>query len=149
MSLIRKDGGFLVSGRVWPPRQKAYARTMAPAIGRLPIFVLDCPEPGALAHFYAGLLGWSPSYESDEWTQLVSEGIVALAFRRVEGYRAPTWPTQEVPQQVHLDVAVEDLDDAGERVLALGATLAEFQPDPVAYRVYLDPAGHPFCLVLA
>jgi hypothetical protein len=33
-------------------------------------------------------------------------------------------------------------------VLALGAEKAEFQPHP-GFRVYLDPAGHPFCLVLA
>jgi hypothetical protein len=63
----------------------------------------------------------------------------------VDGYRAPVWPGQDVPQQVHLDVVVDDLDAAEREVLALGATKHEHQPG-TTFRVYLDPAGHPFCL---
>jgi hypothetical protein len=46
---------------------------------------------------------------------------------------------------MHLDVQVGDLDSAVEEALALGATLADSQPQENV-RVMLDPAGHPFCL---
>ena len=46
---------------------------------------------------------------------------------------------------MHLDIEVDDLDAAGARAVAAGATLAAFQPQDDV-RVYLDPAGHPFCL---
>ena len=46
---------------------------------------------------------------------------------------------------MHLDIEVDDLDAAGAQAVAAGATLAEFQPQDDV-RVFLDPAGHPFCL---
>jgi hypothetical protein len=46
---------------------------------------------------------------------------------------------------IHLDIEVDDLEDAGARASAAGAVLADFQPQEHV-RVYLDPAGHPFCL---
>jgi hypothetical protein len=57
------------------------------------------------------------------------------------------WPGDDHPQQLHLDFDVMNLDIGEEKVLALGARKAEFQPG-TTFRVYLDPAGHPFCLVL-
>ncbi|WP_435887960.1 VOC family protein [Streptomyces niveus] len=48
---------------------------------------------------------------------------------------------------MHIDVKVPDLDVAEPQVLALGATLVDGSDKPVGYRVYADPAGHPFCLV--
>jgi hypothetical protein len=63
----------------------------------------------------------------------------------VDPYTPPTWPTQEQPQQMHLDVIVDDLDTAEAAVIALGATKHEHQPG-TTFRVFLDPAGHPFCL---
>ena len=48
---------------------------------------------------------------------------------------------------MHLDIEVDDLDAAGARAVAAGATLAGYQPQDDV-RVYLDPAGHPFCLFL-
>ena len=57
------------------------------------------------------------------------------------------WPSAEHPQQLHLDFDVPDLDAGEAAVLAIGARKAEFQPG-TTFRVYLDPAGHPFCLVL-
>jgi hypothetical protein len=48
---------------------------------------------------------------------------------------------------VHLDIKVDDLETTGAHAVALGATLADFQPQE-GVRVYLDPAGHPFCLFL-
>jgi hypothetical protein len=68
-----------------------------------------------------------------------------LCFQRVADYRRPVWPGQESPQQMHLDVVVDDLDAAEAAVLELGATKHEHQPG-TTFRVFLDPAGHPFCL---
>jgi predicted enzyme related to lactoylglutathione lyase len=69
----------------------------------------------------------------------------------VDGYRPPEWPGQQRPQQLHLDFDVDDLDGEEKRALTLGATVLERtdQLRPEAnWRVYADPAGHPFCLCL-
>lgn len=114
-------------------------------IARFPTFVYDCPDAGALAEFYAALLGWEVS-PGDGWVDLrPADRSSCLSFQTVEDYRAPTWPSQEVPQQLHLDVVVPDLDTAEAEVLAIGATKAGHQPG-TTFRVFLDPAGHPFCL---
>ena len=47
-----------------------------------------------------------------------------------------------------MDFDVADLDAGEQAVLDLGAHKAEVQPG-TTFRVFLDPAGHPFCLVLA
>lgn len=121
---------------------------------RLHVFALDCPDPLALAAFYAALTGLEVEPLGDfppenvTWIELLNDGHPTLGFQKVDGFRAPTWPTGPLPQQAHLDFHFDDLD-AGERfVLSLGATKAEVQPDGTSFRVYLDPAGHPFCLVV-
>ena len=107
---------------------------------------LDCPDTLALARFYSELSGWSITSDSDEtWAQLDTTDGWTLAFQRVEDYRPPDWPSQSVPQQFHLDFDVTDLDEGERNVLALGATKHEHQPG-TTFRVFLDPAGHPFCL---
>jgi len=63
----------------------------------------------------------------------------------VQDYTPPRWPGQQVPQQIHLDVIVDELAAAEAAVLDLGATKPEHQPG-TSFRVFLDPAGHPFCL---
>ena len=67
--------------------------------------------------------------------------VVFDSFQRVRGNRPSTWPDPGVPQQIHLDIMVEDLATAGPRVLAQGAIKLDGQD------VYADPAGHPFCLI--
>ncbi len=113
------------------------------AIARYPSFVLDCPDAGALARFYAALLGWEVSDDGD-WAEIRAENQ-CICFQQVADYAAPAWPSQDRPQQVHLDVMVDDLDAGESAVLDLGATLCEHQPG-TSFRVFLDPAGHPFCL---
>jgi predicted enzyme related to lactoylglutathione lyase len=120
------------------------ASVSAMAIARYPSFVMDCPDPTALANFYGGLLGWKVQ-ANDEWGEIRSDDGQCICFQPVAGYTPPAWPDQDVPQQMHLDVMVEDLDAAEPAVLALGATKAEHQPG-TSFRVFLDPAGHPFCL---
>ena len=115
------------------------------AFAAYPSFVIDCPEPGVLARFYGEMLGWEVKTDGD-WAEIrPADGSACISFQQVEGYRAPEWPGQEHPQQVHLDVMVRDLDDAEPQAIALGATKHEHQPGKT-FRVFLDPAGHPFCL---
>jgi predicted enzyme related to lactoylglutathione lyase len=115
------------------------------AIAKYPSFVLDCPDPGALARFYGELLGWQVKTD-DEWAEIrPDDGSNCISFQQVADYRAPEWPGQAVPQQLHLDVMVRDLDVGEAEVLEIGATKPEHQPG-TTFRVFLDPAGHPFCL---
>ena len=115
------------------------------AVARHPAFVIDCPDPRPLAEFYGAILGWGVSCE-DGWADIRPEDASGcISFQRVEGFTPPRWPGQAVPQQVHLDVVVDDLDEAEAAVLRLGAVKHDHQPGET-FRVYLDPAGHPFCL---
>jgi len=111
-------------------------------IGRMHHVVLDCPDPPALATFYSSLLGLPVTYRDDDWVVVaVNETTSGLAFQRAPGNRPSTWPDPEVPQQIHLDIMVEDPTTAGPQVLAIGAVKLDGQD------VYGDPAGHPFCLI--
>lgn len=101
-----------------------------------------------LAEFYAALLGWEVVGQ-EGWVDIrPADGSSCISFQAVDGYRAPTWPSQDVPQQLHLDVVVPDLDAAEAQALAIGAKTADHQPG-TTFRVLLDPAGHPFCLCLS
>ncbi|MDX3608117.1 MULTISPECIES: VOC family protein [Streptomyces] len=122
-------------------------------IAELECVVLDCPDPSELADFYASLLGGEVDrpdrrWECDaEWSTLHTPGGLVLAFQRVAGYRPPRWPGQEAPQQFHLDFGVTDRERSHEEVLAAGASLLGAGDEERGWRVYADPAGHPFCLV--
>jgi predicted enzyme related to lactoylglutathione lyase len=117
------------------------------ALARFPSVVLDCDDPGRLAAFYGAVLDWKVG-DDGGWAEVRnSAGDQCISFQHVDGYRAPQWPGQEVPQQMHIDVLVDDLDTAEQAVLELGATRADHQPG-TTFRVLLDPAGHPFCLCL-
>ena len=113
--------------------------------------VVDCPDAEALAGFYQGLLGGTVEVGQNGWVALNDTGgVAALDFQQVEDFQPPTWPVGERPQQFHvdIDIAEADLDAADAAALALGAVRHEVQPGEAAghpFRVYLDPAGHPFC----
>jgi catechol 2,3-dioxygenase-like lactoylglutathione lyase family enzyme len=110
-------------------------------IGRMHHVVLDCPDPAGLAAFYSDLLGLPVTFTSPDWVVVApSDRASGLAFQLAPGHRPPTWPDPAVPQQVHLDIMVDDVAAAAPRVLALGATRLDGD-------VYADPAGHPFCLI--
>lgn len=118
-------------------------------IGTLGSVVLDCPDPRALAAFYAELVGGTVTKEDETWFDLEREPGQRLSFQLTPDHRAPRWPDPERPQQFHLDIAVPrpEMDAAEKRVLDLGATLLEGDLDGTRnWRVYADPAGHPFCL---
>lgn len=118
------------------------------AVGNI---VIDCPDPRTLARFYSELLGRPIAPDGDDgWVDL--EGQPLLSFQRVPDYDAPVWP-DGLPQQFHLDLDVEPSEMAAShaRAVELGATpLDPVDPprpdDTRTFRVYADPAGHPFCL---
>jgi predicted enzyme related to lactoylglutathione lyase len=141
MPEVQTDRVAAVSGR-----ESSVSTPSVPgmAIARFPSIVIDCPDPGALAAFYGAMLDWKVDVSSD-WAEIRAEYGQSISFQQVESYTAPQWPTQRLPQQMHLDVAVDDLDAAETAVLDLGATKHEHQSG-TSFRVFLDPAGHPFCL---
>lgn len=113
--------------------------------------VLDAPDPGELAAFYRRLLGWNVGKQEPGWVTLrPPDGGTGLAFQEEGKYVRPVWPAGAGDQQMmtHLDIEVQDLREAGQHAIACGAALAEYQPQENV-RVYLDPAGHPFCLWVA
>ena len=115
------------------------------AIARLPSSLSTVPilvrSPGSTARCWIGR-------STSPLTGLrFAQNGQCISFHRVAGYTPPTWPTQERPQQMHLDVIVDDLDAAEAAVIDLGATKHPDQPG-TSFRVFLDPAGHPFCLCL-
>ncbi|ROS73383.1 VOC family protein [Cellulomonas sp. PhB143] len=110
-------------------------------IGRLHHVIVDCPDPRGSAVFWAALLGREITYEDADFVVVsTSDQASGIAFQRATGNVAPTWPDPAVPQQLHLDVMVEDVAASAPEVLALGATRLEGD-------VFADPGGHPFCLV--
>ena len=117
-------------------------------IARFALGALDCPDPRSLAEFYQRIVGGKiREPATDEWVRLQLSNGSDLGFQRNDGYRPPQWP-DGLPQQAHLDFDVPDLDEGERAVLELGARKAEWQPSPDEWRVFLDPAGHPFCLCL-
>ena len=112
--------------------------------------VLDCSDAQTLAAFYSRLLGWPISVSEPGWVLMRSPtGGTGLAFQAEDWYQRPVWPEErEKPQKMlHLDIKVDDLEVAGAHAVDAGAVLADYQPQE-GVRVYLDPAGHPFCLFI-
>jgi catechol 2,3-dioxygenase-like lactoylglutathione lyase family enzyme len=118
----------------------------------LQCIVLDCPDPVLLAHFYRAITGGEvnrpdPRWRVDaDWSTLHANGMV-LGFQRAHAYRPPHWPDPAYPQQFHLDFEVDNLAETHHQVLAHGGRLLDPDLGGRGWRVYADPAGHPFCLL--
>ncbi|MDP9393413.1 MAG: VOC family protein [Actinomycetota bacterium] len=111
---------------------------------------ISAPDPAGLARFYTRLLRWDIAVEEPDWIVLRDpDGGVGLSVQSEAAYRRPVWPAGPGDQQMmmHLEIRVSDLARAAAHAEACGATLATYQPQDDV-RVYLDPAGHPFCLWL-
>ena len=117
-------------------------------IATFSLVALDCPDPRLLADFYMQITGGHITQETaaEDWFTLHTDSGSNIGFQRDADYEAPGWPNG-ASQQAHLDFDVEDLDEGERAVLAIGARKAEVQPQPTRWRVFFDPAGHPFCLV--
>ncbi|MDH6493922.1 VOC family protein [Streptomyces sp. SAI-149] len=116
---------------------------------QLVAITLDCPDPLALVAFYQQATGLELHPKSDaDFAGLNGEHGLLIGFQRVDDYRAPSWPDQIVPQQLHICFKVdEDLATAEARLLELGAGTPDHQPHGDKARVLIDPVGHPFCIV--
>ncbi len=104
---------------------------------------IDTGDASALARFYADLLGMEVTYEGPEGALIAGYGK-SVMFQQVSGYTAPRWPDPARPQQAHLDILVDDMDAGEARALELGAS--RLAAGGEQFRVFADPAGHPFCL---
>ena len=116
-------------------------------IGTLRSVVLDTKDPAGLADFYAAVLGGDVTAQDDTWVVLTEPGGRRLAFQQSPEHEPPAFPDPRGSQQFHLDILVDDVDEAESKVLAHGATRVTDAVDEDDFRVYRDPAGHPFCLV--
>lgn len=120
------------------------------AIATMQTVVLDCPDPRRLAEFYAQVLDWTVDPDArKEWVDITGPDGRRLSFQESPGFVPPQWPGLEHAQQLHLDLDVpkERLDEAEKEVIELGARLVQGDDGgKLGFRVYLDPAGHPFCL---
>ncbi|QLH22225.1 VOC family protein [Streptomyces sp. Rer75] len=117
-------------------------------VAKLNVVAVDCPDPTALARFYQQILGGEIKNEGEPWVDLFLPGGARLAFQESPGHVAPSWPSETGAQQLHLDLNVADMATAQEQVLALGARALDLDDDGGKrdFRVFADPAGHPFCL---
>jgi predicted enzyme related to lactoylglutathione lyase len=112
-------------------------------------FALDCADAQGVARFYADLLGGTVEGDpGDDWFTVKWSGP-DIATQLAPDHESPDWPRGL--QQAHIDFEVADIAAAHERVLALGGTALDPVEPPVrgperGFRVYADPAGHPFCL---
>lgn len=123
-------------------------------IAHLAYTALDCDNPIELADFYSKITGWPVEPLGDfppgdvTWLELLDDkGFTKMGFQKIDNYQKPTWPTGGLPQQAHIDFHANDLDIAEKQLLEIGAVKAEFQPKPHRFRIFLDLAGHPFCIV--
>ena len=110
------------------------------------IIVFDAADLEAVSGFWAGLLGGRSRRRTTgtpcTWAACRGTGV-QLAPDHVQ----PDWPDGS-PQQIHLDLYVEDINAGHEHALASGARLLQDADRDAAqgFVVYADPAGHPFCL---
>jgi predicted enzyme related to lactoylglutathione lyase len=112
------------------------------------VVVFDAADLAAESSFWAGVLGGTVDVD-DDWHMVLVEGKPRVGVQLAPGHVPPDWPDGG-PQQIHLDLWVDDIGAAHEEVMALGAKVlkpAEIDPDASdSFQVYADPAGHPFCL---
>ena len=120
----------------------------------LKTLILECRNVRELLTFYQGLLGWPVVFDEETFVRIqCPETGMGLAFQLDEDYAPPVWPTEPGMQQMmaHLDFAVADateLQAMTEKALSLGAARAQAQYGGNDWITLLDPAGHPFCLVI-
>jgi predicted enzyme related to lactoylglutathione lyase len=104
----------------------------------------DCVDPQLVGQFWSALLGREPGPSEDGWVYLGQRGDPEprLVFQPVPEPKAGK-------VRIHLDVAVDDVDDAVELVTALGGRPTGERHDYAegAVVVMADPEGHEFCLV--
>jgi predicted enzyme related to lactoylglutathione lyase len=114
----------------------------------LVVLDLECADPPGLAEFYRHVLGWDVTLSQDDYAE-ISDGSTRILFTRVDGYEGAGWPTSATPKRYHLCLETDEVVEAVQRCLKLGANKPEFQPGGDRWTVLTDPSGHPFCLAQA
>ena len=125
---------------------------------------IDARDARALAEFYRRLLGLhyrageepptDGSPDEADWLVLLDErGDRVLTIQGKPDTTPPTWPSERVPMQMHLDFrvpTVEALERHRRRAEQLGARLLHDRSADGGEPLYVlaDPAGHPFCLLV-
>ena len=132
---------------------RAQTAVVAAPVGRLLSVVFECADPDEEGRFWEAMLGYARHHSGPDWVTIVDvvDQTQRLSFQRVEDHVQPTWPARDRPQQAHIDLLVDDLDNADGRAIALGArrlTDDTVVHEDESFRVYADPAGHPFCLIV-
>lgn len=120
---------------------------MAASGATLTLVNLDSSDPAALTAFWAEALGWEVTYSDADYGMIVGPAGATIGFGRIENYDPPAWPDDAGAKRYHLDLSVDDVEQAKTALIALGARLAQPQPEPDRWTVMLDPQGHPFCIV--
>jgi hypothetical protein len=111
------------------------------------VVVFDAADLTAESSFSAGLLG-GKVVADDDWHSILVDGEWRLGVQLAPDHVQPQWP-EGTPQQIHLDLHVDDIRSAHDEAIALGARLLKPADDldvVEGFQVYADPAGHPFCL---
>jgi predicted enzyme related to lactoylglutathione lyase len=111
------------------------------------VVVFDAADMAAESAFWAGVLGGTVEAD-DDWHAVMIGGEERIGVQLAPDHVRPDWP-HGAPQQIHLDLFVDDIATAHEEILSLGARLLQPADDLDAaegFQVYVDPAGHPFCL---
>jgi Glyoxalase-like domain len=112
------------------------------------VIVFDAADLDAESAFWAGILA-GHVFKDDDWHSVIdAAGEWRIGVQLAPNHVPPDWP-HGTPQQIHLDLHVDNLRVAHEEAIALGARLLQPASDLDAdegYQVYADPAGHPFCL---
>lgn len=125
---------------------------------------IDARDCRSLAEFYRELLGLryrageeiptDGSEDDADWLVLLDDqGNRVLTVQQKTDTTPPTWPSEQVPMQMHMDfkvASVEELERHRQRAGDLGATLLydRTQDEGEPLYVMADPAGHPFCLLV-
>jgi hypothetical protein len=112
------------------------------------VVVFDAADLQTESAFWARILN-GHVFEDDLFHSVFdASGEWRIGVQLAPNHIPPEWP-DGVPQQVHLDLHVEDARGAHDEAIALGARLLQHAPDLDAvegHQVYADPAGHPFCI---
>lgn len=111
--------------------------------------VFDAADITAESTFWSRLLGGIVERE-DDWHKIFVDGRPVIAVQLAPDHVSPEWP-HGTPQQIHLDLHVDDIQAAHAEAVSLGARLLQDAKEEDlqagdGFRVYADPAGHPFCL---
>lgn len=115
--------------------------------------ILECRDMKQLVDFYSGLLDWPVVFEENEFVRIQSpETGMGIAVQYEEDYIPPVWPPEKGKQQMmaHLDFGVgrAELKEAVDKAVGLGARISDTQYGGDEWITMLDPAGHPFCIIV-